>query len=147
MAETTWIVVADSSRARVIERRGEAATELEDLLNPEGRAQARDLATDECGRLYSRDGPASAPNHATGPDTDPAEHAVDLFAKRLARALDDARVANRYDALCVVAPPKMLGRLRAAFSKETARRVAREIDKDFSALDLRALLAHLGNAA
>jgi protein required for attachment to host cells len=146
MAETTWIVVADASRARVIERRGEAATELEDFLKPEGRADARNLAAEASG-LFSRGGRAAAPGHGAGPDNDPSEHAVDLFAKRFARTLDDARVADRYDARCLVAPPKMLGRPRAELAKEPAGRVVQEIARDLSALDLRALLAHLGYAA
>jgi hypothetical protein len=45
---TTWIVAADESRARVLQvmDRERHLTEIEDLLNPEGRLQNRELQTD-----------------------------------------------------------------------------------------------------
>ena len=45
---TTWIVAADESRARVLQvtDRERHLTEIEDLLNPEGRLQDRELQTD-----------------------------------------------------------------------------------------------------
>jgi hypothetical protein len=76
MAETTWIVVADASRARVVERRGKAATELEDFLSPEGR----DLGVEASGRFFAKGGPAAGPGHAARPETNPLEHSIDLRA-------------------------------------------------------------------
>lgn len=139
---TTWIVVADASRARVIERRGDSSTEIADLLNPEGRAHARDIGSDANGR-FPKGGSNTGPGHAAGPDTDPVEHAVSMFAKRVARSLDEARVQGRYQSLCLVAPPKMLGLLRAELPTEVARRVVQEVGKDLSALDVRELVSRI----
>lgn len=146
MAATPWIVVADARRARIIERRGDAATELEDLVSPDGRAKARKLASDASGRCFAHGGAAAGPGHAAAPGADPVEHADDLFAKRIARALDKARLHRRYDELWFVASAKMLGRLRAELTTETARQGVRSLDEDLAGLELRALLAHLGPA-
>lgn len=45
---TTWIVAADDSRARVLQVTDQERhlTEIQDLVNPAGRAQDRDLETD-----------------------------------------------------------------------------------------------------
>lgn len=140
--QITWIVVADASRARMIERRGGTTTEIAAFLNPEGRAHARDIGSDANGRL-PKGGSNSGAGHAAGPDTDPVEHAVGMFAKRVARSLDEARVQGRYQSLCLVAPPKMLGLLRAELSTEVSRRVTQEVAKDLTALDVPAILARL----
>lgn len=44
---TTWIVAADASRARVLQvaDREQRLLEIEDLLNPQGRLQDRELQT------------------------------------------------------------------------------------------------------
>ena len=45
---TSWIVAADSSRARVLQVAGRAHTleEIEDLVNPKGRMNDRELISD-----------------------------------------------------------------------------------------------------
>ncbi len=51
--DTTWILVADSGRARIFEKHNHAAiTELQDLTNSLGRLQDRELKTDKKGRFF-----------------------------------------------------------------------------------------------
>lgn len=85
---TNWIVVADSSRARILEiaRRSREIREIEDLVNPAGRAHNRDLLADAYGRVHAKGG-AGQPRHVTPPGTDPVEHEIELFAKRLGEHL------------------------------------------------------------
>ena len=134
--DNTWIVVADSSRARIFEvpPRSREIHEVEDFVNPYGRAQARELQTDANGRAYARSG-GDQPTHAMDPRSDPVAHETELFAKRLCQVLDQARAQHRYETLCLVAAPKFLGLLRGNLSKEAAKLVTREIDKDLSADD------------
>ena len=59
---TTWIIAADESRVRVLQvlDREQRLAEIEDLVNPAGRAQDRELQTDAEPRFNgSQGGPAS----------------------------------------------------------------------------------------
>lgn len=132
---TTWIVAADSSRARVLQvaDQEKKLIEIEDLLNPEGRLHDRDIASDALGRWSGPDRPGG--NSMQG-EVGPAEHAAEMFAKRIGNYLDKARNDHRYDHLCIMAPPKFLGALRKALSKEVQKLVADEIPKDLSWLSV-----------
>jgi protein required for attachment to host cells len=133
---TTWIVAADESRARVLQVTGqrERLTEIDDLSNPEGRAQNRELQTDAEPRFHGHAGPASD-REAQGP----VEHAVRTFAREVGRYLDKARLDRRYDELVLVAPPKFLGALRKELGKEVEKLVADELPKDLSWFNARDL--------
>ena len=142
---TTWIVAADSSRARVLQvlDREQKLQEVETFANPEGRMHERDLQADGAPR-WSGHGGMGAPGAAStsGPGSDrqettPGEHATELFAKELGRFLDKARSDHRYDALVLVAPPKFLGALRGELNKEVQKLVADELPKNLSWLSER----------
>lgn len=125
----TWIVAADSSRARFLQVAGrKRLVELDSLLNPDARLDERDLTTDAH--------PRSA-----------QEHASDLFAKRVGGYLCKARIDHRYDALVLVAPPKFLGALRRSLDKEVTKRVVGELPKDLSSLKERELERYFNKRA
>ena len=127
---TTWIIAADESRARVLQvlDREQRLAEIEDLVNPAGRAQDRELQTDAEPRFNgSRGGPASDPERQGA-----VEHSVRTFAKEVGRYLDRARNEHRYDQLVLVAPPKFLGALRKELHKEVEKLVTGELPKDLS---------------
>jgi protein required for attachment to host cells len=133
---TTWIIAADSSRARILQvtDREQHLAEIEDLLNPEGRVHDRDLLADGHPRFSGQasGGPASDRQEMSA-----TEHATELFAKRVGDYLDKARTAHRYDRLHLIAPPKFLGQLRKELGKEVQKLVAEELPKDLSWLDAR----------
>jgi protein required for attachment to host cells len=127
---TTWIIAADESRARVLQvlDREQRLAEIEDLVNPAGRAQGRELQTDAEPRFNgSQGGPASDPERQGA-----VEHSVRTFAKEVGRYLDRARNEHRYDQLVLVAPPKFLGALRKELHKEVEKLVTDELPKDLS---------------
>ena len=137
---TTWIIAADESRARVLQVTGqeERLTEIEDLVNPTGRAQNRELQTDAEPR-FSGHGGVGKPGGSTtsGPGSDreaqgAVEHSARTFAREVGRYLDKARTEQRYDQLVLVAPPKFLGALRKELHKEVEKLVAEELPKDLS---------------
>ena len=131
----TWIVAADSSRARVLQVAGrERLVEVEDMINPGGRMDDRELTTDAHPRFRGTSGPASDPE-----ETSAQEHETDLFAKRIGDYLDKARTQHRYDELVVVAPPKFLGLLRKKLGKEVEKLVVDEVPKDLSWFNAREL--------
>lgn len=133
--ETTWVLVADGSRARIFEALKEIHTfrEIEDIDNPEGRASTRELNTDAGGRFAQKGG--GQQGHTSDPQADAVEHDVELFSKHVGHYLEKARTQHRYDKLCVIAPPKFLGLMRHNLSKEVAKLVDREIAKDVSWFD------------
>jgi protein required for attachment to host cells len=135
---TTWIIAADSSRARILQvtDRQRHLAEIDDLLNPAARADERELVSDAHARFHGTSGPASDRE-----ETSAAEHATDLFAKRLGDYLDKARTAHRYDRLHLIAPPKFLGQLRKELGKEVEKLVAQELPKDLAWLNARDIQA------
>ncbi len=137
---TTWIVSADSARARILQvaDRENRFVEVDELRNPEGRMQDRELTTDAEPRQHGPGGTQSA-RESTGP----VEHSVELFSKRIGDYLEKARTDHRYDRLVVVAPPKFLGTLRKDLGKEVAKLVTDQVPKDLSWLNARALAEHL----
>ena len=119
----TWIVAADSARARVLQvaDREKRLAEVEDLLNPQGKLHEGDLVSD------------------TEEPSDAHEHAVDLFSKQVGEYLEKARTEHRYDRLYLAAPPKFLGKLRKNLGKEVQKLVTDELDKDLYRANAREL--------
>jgi protein required for attachment to host cells len=137
---TTWIVAADSSRARVLQvaDREQKLLEIEDLLNPQARLQDRELQTDAEPRFNGHGGVGKAGSARTsGPASDretegAVEHSVRVFAKEIGRYLEQARNEHRYDELVLIAPPKFLGAVRKELGKEVEKLVVNELPKDLS---------------
>jgi protein required for attachment to host cells len=137
---TTWIIAADESRARVLQVTGqqERLEQIDDLQNPAGRAQDRELQTDAEPRFNGHGGVGKAGSGRTGgPASDreaqgAVEHSVRTFAKEVGRYLDKARQERRYDELVLVAPPKFLGALRKELGKEVEKLVTEELPKDLA---------------
>jgi len=110
--------------------------EVEDFANPGGRMSGREFTTDAYPRIR---GVGGSPGHAAkgGPGNDreeerPAEIEAEKFSKELGRFLDHARMAQRFDRLVLLAPPRFLGMLRKELGKEVAKLVDEEIDRDLS---------------
>lgn len=139
---TRWVVVADASRARIFETRalGRGLKEIEDLVNPNGRAHSNDLLADHGGRTYAHTGARAGKSQ---PRSDPVEHEVEMFAKRLADRIEQGRVERRFDRLCFVAPPRFLGLLREKCCRETGKLIEFELAKDLSQLDAASIDQHL----
>jgi protein required for attachment to host cells len=139
MANNTWIVAADSSRARVLQVAGrDQLEEIEDLVNPKGRMNDRELTTDAHPRFRGTAGPGSDRQEMPA-----VEHEVELFTKQIGRFLDKARIDHRYDKLYLVAPPKMLGLIRKELGKEVEKLVREDFDKDLSWLSAQEIERYL----
>ena len=133
---STWILAADSARARIFEiaSRDKQCREIEDFLNPDGRSQNREINADADGRYYGYGAQYRA--FAAGQKVTPVEHKTELFSKVVGRYLDKARAQHRYDKLYVIAPPEFLGLMRQNLTKEVQKLVADEINKDLSTSDM-----------
>jgi protein required for attachment to host cells len=135
LMQTTWIVAADSSRARIFEAQGTGKNfhEIQDFVNEAGREHYQDLRTDAKGRYYGKGERNQA--HTAEPEVDAVRHETELFAKKVCEYLDKGRVEQRYDELFIIAFPKFVGLLRENLSKEAQQRIKREITKDISWFD------------
>ncbi len=152
---TTWIVAADESRARVLQvaRPDEHLVEIENLLNPQGRLQEREMQTDAEPRFNGHGGVGKAGTAPTGgPPSDretqgAGEHSAKMFAKEVGRYLEKARTQHRFDELVLVAPPKFLGALRKELDKEVGKLVTQELSKDLSGFNARDLEAYFAQGS
>jgi protein required for attachment to host cells len=144
--QTTWILSADASRARIFEvQPGEQhLVEIEDFVNPEGRMQNRDVETHPGGQHFN---PGTAQREGNSDESKGVEHETEMFSKELGRYLDKARNDHRYERLYLIAPPKFLGVLRNSLDKEVQKLVTEELDKDLSWFSERDLERHLKGGA
>jgi len=140
---TTWILVADGARARLLinEGPGKGIQPLEALENPHMHDRTADLGTERPGRVHES---ANPQRHAMEPRVDWHTWEKHLFAKSLADSLNAAAVAGRFDRLVLVAPPQSLGELRAALNKQARERIHAEINKDLTQMTDRDLVGPLG---
>jgi protein required for attachment to host cells len=140
--QTTWILAADSSRARIFQELDDEhhLQEIEDFANPAGHALKQEILEGIPDRRnFNKD--ALGARHDGEPAVDPIEHENEKFSKTVGDFLYKARNEHRYDKLYVIAPPKFLGLLRKNLGKETQKLVADEIDKDVSRYDKNGLEA------
>ena len=74
--KTIWILVADSSRAKIFEAHGamRGVHEIETFSNPEGRAHNRDLKTDGSGRYFGKG--ERNQGHTAAPQVEPVPAAA-----------------------------------------------------------------------
>jgi protein required for attachment to host cells len=97
------------------------------MLNESATMYDRDLETDRGGSSMNRGAPGT---HGIDGERSTKRHFMELFARHVARAVDDARARNEFDRLVIVAGPRMLGWLRDALPETTRSVVAAEIPKD-----------------
>ncbi|WP_232539953.1 host attachment protein [Azohydromonas aeria] len=128
---TTWIVLADEGRARILaqEQRGAELQEVTELTDAAAHADEADLQRDAAGRrAHGGTGPISSITTSAGADK--LEQEADLFARRVAEHLAQALQKQHYGALHIAAAPKFLGRLRQHLSPQVQALVQQEINKD-----------------
>jgi protein required for attachment to host cells len=140
----TWILVADAKSARVLTQDARnAPLALTEELQASPAAHARDLKSSAPGRAFTAGSPD---RHAMEPRTDPLAHQKRQFARRLAELMNAAARRKRFRRLVLVAPPRMLGDLRAELDTAASRLVGAEIPHDHIRTPPDELLARLGDA-
>jgi len=140
--QQTWVVVADSSRARIFARAGRTAelSEVVDLVHPESRSQSRQLASDRPGRTFDSRGHT---RHAKQPRHSPHEIALDDFAQELSRRLERGRKNGKFNQLVLVAGPRFIGRIHQHLGPATASLVKQEVHKNLVRRSEKTIRAHL----
>lgn len=136
-----WIVVADSSQARIFgmdDPQG-GLQQLETLEHPEALKHARDINADRPGRAFDSKG---AGRHAMGTAVDPVEQEQIRFAKEIGAYLKAACQDGRCKRLLLVAGPRLLGELRQHLDLPPGVTVS-ELEKNLGQFDANEIRGHL----
>lgn len=126
----SMVLVADGRKMLFLRNEGDAAYPnlvVEHAQEQENPA-TRDQATDQAGR-------ASSPQGASQSSVEPTDfHQIeeDRFAAEAADLLKRRALANDFESLIIVAPPRTLGEMRKHYHKEVSSRLTGEIDKDLT---------------
>lgn len=141
-----WLVVANASRARVLEVTGESGVyvHIADLVHPQSRQKGTDLADDRPGHV-----PGTAA-HGTGssafdPRTAPRLREHERFAHEVAAALDDGIAAGRCAGLVLVASDPFLGQLKKQLSPRAHKAMLHTVSADYTALSETELASRLAS--
>ncbi len=139
--KSTWILVADSTRARIFTADSPSSPleEIEDFSHTEGRLHDREMTSDLPGKIKSVGGGG----HAFEQPTDPKKHEADTFAHRVSQYLEEAHNADRFEQLLIVAAPAFLGLLRNNLPEQIKKLVRFELDKDITLMSAADIRQHL----
>lgn len=135
---TTWIVLADGAKARVLAYQGpkNPLAEVEELAHR--NQPTRTLVSDDRGRSHNRVGDGrAAMEHPTAPH----RYEKEIFAREIAGFLENR--LEDYDRLVLAAAPQTLGDLRQVLPPQVEARIGGELDKDLTSVSLPELPAHL----
>jgi len=129
----TWILVADSSRARIFlaDTPSSPLVELETLTHPPSRQHEQDITSDLPGRQNGR-GVNGSNRHAIASETEPKRQEAINFARQISQHLNKAFNNNKYRQLIIVAAPTFLGLLRDGLNSPTQRSLTLQLDKNLT---------------
>jgi protein required for attachment to host cells len=99
----------------------------------------REQGTDRPGRKPGSDGTSRSAIE----ETDWHQLAEDRFAEEIAEALYRKAHVHAFEQLVIVAPPKVLGNLRASLHEEVTARLVAEVPKDLTGHPLPEIARHL----
>lgn len=127
----TWVLVADSARARLFSL-GAGAIRLEeigDFINAATRMPGHQLEHAPPSRVHDRFGES---RHAIDPRTPPRDKAAAKFASVLGSELERGHAERRYRDLVLIAPPRFLGVLNGTLGKHLRESVVLEVAKNLT---------------
>ncbi len=130
LANNALVLVTDGRKTLFFRNHG-------DVNQIDLRTEAHDERQDASDSDMKTDGPGSVGQSATSgrstyEETDFHQLEEDRWAKSAAEEVNKRALANDFDALAIIAPPKTLGELRKKLHKEAARRVMCEIAKEMT---------------
>jgi len=129
MPDSTWVVIANASTARIYGKNGQSHLSLiTEFDHPASRKKARDLTTDGAGRYRARGGLAGGIYSSR---TNPKEVEADHFANQLAKFLDHHHKLNDFKKLLLVMAPPFQGLLKNHIGDQLRHTISGEIPKDY----------------
>jgi len=138
----TWILVADSSCAKIFQPNSEDdLVEVADLVHSESRLHAQDVTSD----LPGSNAGGGGSRHGFEGQTSIKEHEAVNFAREIDVQLETGRNGGQYKRLIVAAAPAFLGILRQNISANNAKLVTHEVNKDLVKFSTAEIQEHLAS--
>ena len=139
--KSTYILVADSSRARIFtaETPSSPLEEIDALAHTEGRLHDREMTSDFPGKIKGE----GSVGHAFEQPTDPKKHEARIFAHRIAGFLEEAHNEKKFEQLLIIAEPSFLGLLRNQLPEQLKKLVCFELDKNITTHSVDDIRKHL----
>jgi protein required for attachment to host cells len=142
MSKITWILVANSSYARILGNDGpkKGLKLVKELEHPQSREKRLDLVSDRPGH---NTGGTGSGRGAFIPQTDPSKHEAENFALEVAKELEHGRVTQGYERLILVASNPFIGLLNNRIGGHVRAMVSDTIEKDYTKATEKELARHL----
>jgi protein required for attachment to host cells len=139
---TTWIIIADGSRARILTPREERVgfDIVYETASTEAHVPSREIWADRPGHTQES---RSSARHSIEPRHDPHEERKAAFIRGLASQLNAAGKENRFDRLILFAPPRCMAELRETLEEGVRRKINAAAPKDLTKVPLSELPSHL----
>lgn len=139
-----WLVVANASRARVLEETGTAGeyTHVADLVHPQSRQKGSELGHDRPGHVGGASG-GDAGSAAFDHRSTPREREHERFAREVAALLDAGVADGRCAGLVLVASNPFLGELKEHLGVQAHKALLRTHAADYTTLSDRELAQRL----
>jgi protein required for attachment to host cells len=127
----SYVLVADGAKMLFFRNEGDAENLDLKVVTAEQQADKsdQDIKTDQAGRMPGSPGKGGG---SSASEADFHQQAEDRFAAEAAERINRAALANEFENLIIVAPPKTLGELRKHFHKQAEGKIAAEIAKDLT---------------
>ena len=128
----SYVLVADGAKMLFFRNQGDADKPNLTVVAAEQQPDRydRDIKTDQAGQKPGV--PGAGGGGSTAAETDFHKQAEDRFAAEAADRINRAALANEFERLIIVAPPKTLGELRKHYHKQVESRITAEIAKDLT---------------
>ena len=138
MDKVTWILLANSSRARLFawDRADSQLQEIGDFLHPQGRQKVGEIDPHLGGHTQRQRGDGASGGAAFEARTDPRHKEREHFARELASFLEEALETRRFSSLVLIASNPFLGELRGHLAQRVDQTVQAVVHSDLSSLGL-----------
>jgi protein required for attachment to host cells len=127
-----WVVTANTNRCRIFnyDMNPHQLTLVKELHHEEAVLKDSDLVSDKPGHYKT-----SGPTHGSfSPHEEPKTVEREVFAREIAKELDNNRKQNQYKKLIMVIPPYMNGLVHQHLDKHVKECITHNLNKDYSYL-------------
>jgi protein required for attachment to host cells len=142
--KTTWAAIADGGKALILVNEG---TDKAPVLRVAAKSEIETPPT----RAQGADKPGRRPDTGSGQrsameTTDWHEFEQSRFVEGFAERLNKAAALRRFERLILIAPPRVLGQLRAALDNKAANSIIAEIGSDLTKHPVEKIETHIAKA-
>jgi len=135
----TWVVVAESSRAKIFEVEvNESQQSLKEL-----KGFSNSISRNHKSQLSGNKTKESRHSRLTSTHDLHNNHERTEFARSLGQHLNSARTKGEFKQLILMSPPKFLGDLRKNLGHETNKFVISAVDKNLVRHNVKEIQAHM----